>query len=328
MGRSRGGVEEEEETSNRENDADADTPEPPLALLSHVFHVKNARLIGTVVLVFQPAEEGGGGAKKMIMDGALNNVEAIFGFHVDGNLPVGMVASRPGPIMASNGFFEATIHGEAGHATIPQHTTDPILAASKVIVSLQHLVSREADPLDPQVITVSKFQGGEAYNVVPDSVTIGGTFRAFSEESFEQLKRRIEEVIIAQAAVQRCSATVDFLTERYPFFPVTVNSESLHEYFVKIAGEMLGPGSVRDKKPVMGAEDFAFYRGAVPAAYFYSVGMRNGSQGQPITGHSPYFMINEEVLAYGAALHAALAGRYLTIARPDIDAKAVAHDEL
>lgn len=106
---------------------------------------------GTVVLLFQPAEEGGGGAKKMVEAGVLENVEAIFGHHVATDLPIGTVASRPGPVMAGSGFFEAVITGKGGHAAIPQHTIDPILAASNVIVSLQHLVSREADPLDSQV---------------------------------------------------------------------------------------------------------------------------------------------------------------------------------
>lgn len=110
---------------------------------------------GTVVLVFQPAEEGGGGAKKMFDEGILENVEAIFGLHVSPDLPVGEVASRPGPLLAGSGFFEAVISGKGGHAAIPQHSIDPIIAASNVIVSLQHLVSREADPLDSQVNSLS-----------------------------------------------------------------------------------------------------------------------------------------------------------------------------
>lgn len=105
-----------------------------------------------MVLVFQPAEEGGGGAKKMIDAGALENVDAIFGLHVAPHLPVSVVASRPGPLLAGSGFFEAVISGKGGHAAIPQHSIDPILAASSVVVSLQHLISREADPLDSQVL--------------------------------------------------------------------------------------------------------------------------------------------------------------------------------
>ncbi|KAG6669215.1 IAA-amino acid hydrolase ILR1-like 4 [Carya illinoinensis] len=267
-------------------------------------------LKGTVILVFQPAEEGGGGAMKVIDAGALENVNAIFGLHVAPNLPVGEAHSRAGPIGAGSGFFEAVISGKGGHAAIPQHSVDPVLAASNVIVSLQHIVSREADPLDPQVVTVARFQGGGAFNVIPDSVTIGGTFRAFSKESFMRLRHRIKEVITGQAAVQRCNATVNFFTEEKNFFPPTVNNKGLHEYFLDVAGDMLGTHRVKDLKPLMGSEDFAFYQEVIPG-YFFLLGMENGTRGRLESSHSPYFRINEDAFPYGAALHASLAARYL-----------------
>ncbi|KAG8051628.1 hypothetical protein GUJ93_ZPchr0001g32640 [Zizania palustris] len=289
-------------------------------------------LKGTVVLVFQPAEEGGGGAKKMIDDGAIeNNIEAMFGVHVADVVPVGVVASRQGPIMAGSGFFEAVITGKGGHAALPHHTIDPILAASNVIVSLQQLVSREADPLDSQVVTVGKFQGGGAFNVIPDSVTIGGTFRAFLKESFNQLKQRIEEVIVTQASVQRCHAVVDFLKKDRPFFPPTINNPGLHDFFVKVASKMLGPKNVRDKEPLMGAEDFAFYAEVVPATHYYFLGMYNETRRPQAPHHSPYFTINEDVLPYGAAMQASLAAGYLLEHQPPssiVDKSGGAHDEL
>lgn len=285
-------------------------------------------LKGTVALVFQPAEEGGGGAKKMIDAGALENVEAIFGLHVHPNFPLGKVCSRPGPFLAGSGFFEAVISGRGGHAAIPQHSIDPILAASNVIVSLQHLVSREADPLDSQVVTVAKFQGGGAFNVIPDSVTIGGTFRAFSKESFLQLRQRIEEVIVGQAAVQRCNATVDFLTNDKPFFPPTVNDKNLHKHFQRVAGDMLGNDHVKDMEPLMGSEDFAFYQEVIPG-YFYMLGMQGETNENPASVHSPYFKINEEALPFGAALQASLAIRYLLEAQPQVPSSSInGHDEL
>ncbi|RLN25351.1 IAA-amino acid hydrolase ILR1-like 1 [Panicum miliaceum] len=287
-------------------------------------------LKGTVVLVFQPAEEGGGGAQKMIEAGAVENIEAIFGLHVADSVPIGVLASRPGPIMAGSGFFEAVISGKGGHAALPHHTIDPILAASNVIVSLQQLVSREADPLDSQVVTVGKFQGGGAFNVIPDSVTIGGTFRAFLKESFNQLKQRIEEVIVSQASVQRCSATVDFLNKDRPFFPPTSNSAELHDFFVNVASEMVGAKNVRDRQPLMGAEDFAFYADAIPSTYYYFVGMYNETRGPQAPHHSPYFTINEDTLPYGAAAQAALAARYLLEHQQPAATldKAKSHDEL
>ncbi|XP_059633054.1 IAA-amino acid hydrolase ILR1-like 4 [Cornus florida] len=264
-------------------------------------------LQGTVVLVFQPAEEGGGGAKKMIEAGVLENIDAIFGLHVSKRFPIGAVATRPGPLLAGSGFFEAVISGKGGHAAIPQHTIDPIIAASNVIVSLQHLVSREADPLDSQVVTVAKIQGGGAFNVIPDSVTITGTFRAFSKESLMQLKQRIKEVITLQASVQRCNATVVF---KEPFYPVTVNDKVLHEHFRNVAVDMLGADKIIETQPVMGAEDFSFFAEVIPG-YFYFVGMHNESQGQLPGSHTPYFIVNEDLLPYGAAFQASLAATYL-----------------
>lgn len=285
-------------------------------------------LKGTVVLIFQPAEEGGGGAKKMIDEGALENVNAIFGLHVANKLPIGEVASRHGPLLAGSGFFEAVISGKGGHAAIPQHSIDPILAASNVIVSLQHLVSREADPLDSQVVTVAKFQGGGAFNVIPDSVTIGGTFRAFLKESFMQLRQRIEEVVTGQAAVQRCKAVINFLENEKPFFPPTINDKNLHDYFRVVASDVLGTDKVKDMQPLMGSEDFAFYQEKIPG-YFFFLGMQNETRKQLQSPHSPYFEINEDVLPYGAALHASLAARYLLEFQPQVTLpEENDHDEL
>lgn len=267
---------------------------------------------GTIVLVFQPAEEGGGGAKKILDAGALENVTAIFGLHIVPDLPIGEVSSRSGPILAGSGFFEAKISGKGGHAAIPQQSIDPILAASGAIISLQHLVSREADPLDSQVVTIAKIQGGSAFNVIPDHVTIGGTFRAFSKESFNQLRQRIEEVIVGQAAVHRCNATVDFLHGVKPFYPPTVNNADLHEHFVNVAVNMLGIDKVDSvMTPYMGSEDFSFYQEVIPG-YFFMLGVKNASHKRfESLLHSPYLEINEDGLPYGAALHASLAASYL-----------------
>ncbi|XP_050874053.1 IAA-amino acid hydrolase ILR1-like 4 isoform X4 [Lathyrus oleraceus] len=267
---------------------------------------------GTVVLVFQPAEEVSGGARKIVESGVLQNVTAIFGLHIAPELPVGEVASRSGPILAGGGRFEAKISGKGGHAAIPQHSIDPILAASNGIISLQQLVSREADPLDTQVVTVAKFQGGSAFNVIPDYVTIGGTYRAFSKQSFDQLRLRIEQIIVGQAAVHRCNATVDFLDEVKPSYPPTVNDGDLHEHFVNVAVSMLGINNVKSAMtPAMTSEDFAFYQEVIPG-YFFILGVKNASHKrfQPSL-HSPYLQINEDGLPYGAALHASLASSYL-----------------
>ncbi|KAG5025967.1 hypothetical protein GLYMA_08G197100v4 [Glycine max] len=288
------------------------------------------QLQGTIVLVFQPAEEGGAGAKKILDTGALDNVIAIFGLHVKPEIPVGEVASRSGPLLAGSGVFEAIIRGKGGHAALPQLSIDPVMAATNVIISLQNLVSREADPLDPQVLTIAKLQGGDAFNVIPDYVTIGGTFRAFSRETLEHLKQRIEQVIIGQAAVLRCNASVNFFEEENPLYPPTINNGDLHKLFVDVAGNLLGINKVdTNMEQDMAAEDFAFYQEVIPG-YYFTLGMKNASSFEPVAPlHSPYLVINEDGLPYGAALHASLATGYLTKYQRGI-AKVVGkyHDQL
>ncbi|CAH1434705.1 unnamed protein product [Lactuca virosa] len=260
-------------------------------------------LKGTVVLIFQPAEEAGNGAKKMMADGALENVEAIFAAHVSHQHETGVIGSRPGPLLAGCGFFKAIIQAKT-------RSVNPVLAASATIISLQGIVSREANPLDSQVVSVTTFDGGDDLSVMPDSVVLKGTLRAFSNTSFYQLIRRIEEVIVQQTSVFRCSATVDFFKKDSTIYPPTVNDERMYEHVRKVAVELVGPASFMVVPPMMGAEDFSFYSEAVPATFFY-IGIMNETLGSTHTGHSPYFMIDEDVLPVGAATHAAIAERYL-----------------
>ncbi|XP_010268967.1 PREDICTED: IAA-amino acid hydrolase ILR1-like 6 [Nelumbo nucifera] len=267
-------------------------------------------LKGTVILVFQPAEEAGNGAKRMMQDGALEDVEAIFAIHVSHERPTGTIGSRPGPLLAGCGFFKAVISGRKGHAESPHLSVDPVLAASAAVISLQSLVSREANPLDSQVVSVASFNGGDDLDLIPQSVTLAGTFRAFSNASFYRLLQRIEEVIVEQASVYRCSATVDFFEKKTQIYPPTVNDEYMYEHVRKVAIDLVGAKNFIVVPPMMGAEDFSFYSEMIPAAFFY-IGVRNETLGSTHSGHSPYFMIDEEVLPIGAAAHAAIAERYL-----------------
>ncbi|KAG2664136.1 hypothetical protein I3760_16G065800 [Carya illinoinensis] len=267
-------------------------------------------LKGTVVLLFQPAEEAGNGAKRMIGDGALENVEAIFAVHVSHMHPTGIIGSRPGALLAGCGFFRAVISGQRGRAGNPHHSVDPILAASAAVISLQGIVSREANPMDSQVVSVTSFNGGDNLDMIPDTVVLGGTFRAFSNTSFYSLLQRIKEVIVEQASVFRCSAMVDFFEKESTIYPPTVNDEKMYEHVRKVAIDLVGPTNFRVVPPMMGAEDFSFYSQVVPAAFFY-VGIRNETLGSIHTGHSPYFIIDEDVLPLGAAAHATIAERYL-----------------
>ncbi|CAN1730158.1 IAA-amino acid hydrolase ILR1-like 6, partial [Linum perenne] len=240
-------------------------------------------LKGTVILLFQPAEEAGNGAKSMIADGALEDVEAIFALHVSHEHPTSIIGSRPGPL----------------------------LAASAAIISLQGIVSREANPLDSQVVSVTTVDGGSTTGAAEtETVVLGGTFRAFSNTSFYHLLHRIREVIEEQATVFRCTATVNFFEGESRIYPPTVNDDRMYEHVRKVAMDLLGPANFRVVPPMMGAEDFSFYSAVVPAAFYY-IGIQNETLGSTHTGHSPHFMIDEDVLHVGAATHAAIAERYL-----------------
>ncbi|KAK9162281.1 hypothetical protein Syun_003183 [Stephania yunnanensis] len=284
-------------------------------LKNREYHLK-----GTVVLLFQPAEEAGIGAKRMIEDGALEDVEAIFAAHVSHQHPTSVIGSRPGPLLAGCGFFRAVITRMRVESA--SHTTthvDTILAASAAVISLQNIVSREANPLDSQVVSVASFNGGgnDIDMNDPKTVVLGGTFRAFSNASIHQIRRRIEDiyilisVIVEQASVYRCTATVDFFEKKQPIYPPTVNDEKMYEHVKKVAVDLLGPNNFNVVRPMMGAEDFSFYSEVVPASAFFYIGIRNETLGSIHSGHSPYFMIDENALPVGAAVHAAIAERYL-----------------
>ncbi|KAL1195190.1 IAA-amino acid hydrolase ILR1-like 1 [Cardamine amara subsp. amara] len=280
-------------------------------------------LQGTVVLIFQPAEEGLAGAKKMIEEGALKNVEAIFGLHLTNRFPFGKAASCAGSMLAGSGFFEAVITGKGGHAAIPQHTIDPVVAASSIVLSLQHLVSRETDPLDSKVVTVSKVHGGNAFNVIPDSVTIGGTIRAFT--GFTQLEQRIKEVITKQATVHRCNASVNLRPNGKESLPPTVNNKDLYKQFKMVVRDLLGQEAFVEAAPVMGSEDFSYFAEAIPG-HFSLLGMQDETKGYA-SSHSPHYRVNEDVLPYGAAIHVSMAVQYLK-EKASKDSVTSSHDEL
>lgn len=268
------------------------------------------RLKGTVKLVFQPGEEGYAGAYHMLKHGALDNLEGILGLHVFPTLPTGVIASRPGPVLAGVGMFSATINGKGGHAATPHTTKDPILAASFAISSLQQIVSRETDPLEARVVTVGFVNGGQAFNVIPASVKFGGTFRSLTNEGLEYLKERIKEIIEMQAAVHQCSATIDFREDIPMPHPVLNNDEALYKHGKTIAEELYGESNVQLLPVTLGADDFSFYSLKMKAAMFV-VGVRNETLNSVEHLHSPHFMIDEEALPTGATFHAAVAISYL-----------------
>eukprot|EP00798_Chlamydomonas_sp_ICE-L_P027170 gene27170-2410_t len=273
-----------------------------------------ASLPGTVLLMFQPAEENNGGAKHMIAEGALEGVSAVSGIHVWPTLEAGVIATKPGPIMAASDSFEFTITGKGGHGAIPHMSIDPVVAASAIVLALQTLVSRETSPTDGAVVTVARFNtGAGANNVIPNAVELGGTVRALSQETFERLHSRLEEVAVNTAVAYGCK-TSDIKWREVPY-PVNRNDESLAAMAIGVADKLAA--AKQDSKrvnissmlltdPSMAAEDFSFYGEKVPAVFSF-LGIQDESQGVGASLHNPNFRMNEDVMPIGAALHAAMA---------------------
>ncbi|KAE8672805.1 IAA-amino acid hydrolase ILR1-like 7 [Hibiscus syriacus] len=215
-------------------------------------------LKGTVKLAFQLGEESHAGAYHMIKAGAVDNVRAIFGIHVSPKLPTGTFGSRPGPILAGSARFQVEIQGKSGHAAQPHTIRDPVLAASFAILALQQLISRETNPLNPNVVSIGFFQAGHAANVIPEIVTFGGSFRSITNEGLSYLQQRIKEVIEAQATVHLCTVTIDFFEGKMRPYPVTLNYESMNKHAKKVGESMVGKSNVVSIPMTIAAEDFGF----------------------------------------------------------------------
>lgn len=264
-----------------------------------------AQLAGTVKLVFQPAEEGGGGGKLMCDEGVLDSpsVEKAFGLHVWPMLPTGTIGSCAGTMLAAAGQFHISVEGRGGHAAMPHDTIDPITTASKIVVEIQTIVSRELDPLDSGIVSVTLFNAGSAYNVIPPTAELGGTIRALTAHRFDMIKERVRSIAELIAQANQCQATVTFPGIDYP---PTVNDGPLWDSISSMAGGLLGPEQVHEFVPVMGGEDFAFYAEKVPCC-FVGLGIRNEQQGAIYGVHHPKFKVDEDALPLGSALHTCFA---------------------
>lgn len=269
---------------------------------------REAEIHGTIKLLFQPAEEGGAGGLRMCVEGALEapSVERIFGLHVWPTLPSGQIGSRAGTLLASAGSLSIVVTGVGGHAASPQMTHDPVVAAAKIVCELQTIVSRELDPLEPGVVSITTVHGGEAFNVIPTSVAMSGTIRSLTERGMAFLAERVHAIATQVAAANRCEAQVQFLDA----YPPTVNDGHCWDVAQAVGRELLGDGSVQQILPVMGGEDFSYYTNRIPGC-FVALGMRNESQGAVYGVHHPMFKADEDMLPVGSALHVGFALRSL-----------------
>jgi amidohydrolase len=263
---------------------------------------------GNVKLLFQPAEEGGAGAARMIEDGALEGptVEAIYALHVDPRVPTGRSGVVVGPANAAADTIEIEVVGAGGHAAYPHLSVDAVTVAAQVVTALQHVVSRHADPLLPLVLTIGTIHGGFASNVIAPSVTMQGTVRSFDPDLRRRMPELIERVVRGVAAAHGATATVG-----YAFgYPATVNDPALLPTFEAASAAVMGEGRNAIMAPTMGAEDFSYYAQLVPGM-IVRLGVRNEALGFVHPLHHPRFDLDEDALPLGAALLAEVATRWL-----------------
>jgi amidohydrolase len=264
---------------------------------------RREQLAGTIVLCFQPAEEGKGGAKVMIDEGVLDDphVDRVYGLHLLSQAPSGVIKVRPGPVMASSDSIEITIRGRGGHGAAPHETIDPILTAAYFVTQLQSVVSRKVEPIEPAVVTIGAIAGGTIHNVIPDDVRLLGTVRSFSADVRREMKPRIETIL--RGCCEANGAAYDF---NYIWrYPVTSNDAAEAAYVRALAARTLGDEWSAEMTPTMGAEDFSYMLEQRPGCFFF-LGVRKDER-TSIPHHNARFAIDEAALDNGVRMMVALA---------------------
>ena len=252
------------------------------------------RLPGTVRVLFQPAEEGEGGAQAVVADGGLEGVDLCFGIHLWNELPLGVLGVKAGPLMAAVDRLRIVIRGRGGHGGQPQRSADPVVASAHVITALQSVVSREVSPLHSAVVTVGSIHGGQAFNVIPDEVTLTGTIRTFDADLRRSMPERIARLASGVAAGLLCRAEVEVREGN----PAVVNDPSVAERARRAAARVVGEENVVVPEPTMGGEDMAVYFERTPGCFVF-VGSANPARGFDQPHHSPRFDFDEDALAIG-----------------------------
>ena len=287
-----------------------------LAAAKHLSRHRNFE--GTVYLVFQPAEEGGGGAREMMKDGLFEKfpMEAIFGAHNWPGMAVGHFALRPGPVFASSNEFKITVKGKGAHGAMPHNGIDPVPAACQLVQAFQTIISRNKRPIDTGVISVTMIHTGEATNVIPESCVIEGTVRTFTTEVLDLIERRMKTVAEATCAAFECACEFSF-TRNYP---PTINHAAETEFARQLLCDVVGSENVHEFEPTMGAEDFSYFLQGKPGCYFLigngDGGHRAGGHGMgPCMLHNPSYDFNDDLIPLGATVWVRLAEAWLATPR-------------
>ena len=275
---------------------------------------ENRDFDGTVYLIFQPAEEGGGGAREMINEGlfTLFPMQAVFGMHNWPGMAAGSFAVSPGPVMASSNEFKIVITGKGGHAAMPHTGIDPVPIACQMVLAFQTIVSRNKKPIDAGVVSVTMVHTGEATNVVPDHCELQGTVRTFSLEVLDLIERRMRQVAEHTCAAHEASCSFEFVRN----YPPTINSAPEAAFARRVMQGIVGDAQVLDQEPTMGAEDFAFMLQALPGAYCF-IGNGEGDHraighgGGPCMLHNPSYDFNDDLIPIGATYWVQLARQWL-----------------
>ena len=280
------------------------------ALIGAARHlVRTRNFDGTVHFIFQPAEEGQGGAAAMIRDGLFERFpcDEVYALHNWPALPLGSAQTRAGPIMAAADRFEIEIHGRGGHAAFPQLTPDAILAASHLVLQLNTIVARDIDPNESAVLSVTKIEGGHAHNVLPAKVVVVGTVRSFNPQVQDRIEARLREVAAGVASSTGTRMTIDYLR----YYPATINSRD-EAAVALVAAKIAGLHAIEAPAPAFTSEDFAFMLQARPGAYLW-LGQGRADPGadgeRPL--HHPSYDFNDAALPYAIAWFAALVERQL-----------------
>lgn len=263
---------------------------------------------GTVKLMFQPAEEGGAGAARMIEDGVLTGpeVDAAFMLHVRPELDAGQVSVGAGPLLAGADAFTITVEGRGAHAARPHQAIDPVVVGAQIVLAVQTMVAREVDPTVPAVVTLGSFNAGNRSNVIADRAVLRGTIRAFDDDLFSHLEKRLTDIVTGVASALRARARIEFEMR----YPPSVCDSAMADRLGSSARTLLGPEAVHVSEPQMGAEDFAFVLQKVPGAMLW-LGVKKPEWAEPKPLHTATFDIDESALPVGSSTLAGVALDYL-----------------